>query len=85
MCTSLHVSTFSDTIVTILGGTVGEVEDFMIQVTEFISEKVTREPHIREILAGFNPRGGTGGQMPPQGVQLPPKHMTPSTIPLLPC
>ena len=34
---------------------------------------------------GFNPRGGAGGQMPPQGFQLPPKHMTPSIIRLLPC
>ena len=37
--------------------------------------------------AGFNPRGGTGGQMPPKDFSCPPpppKHMTPSTIPLLP-
>ena len=52
MCTSLHVSTFSDTIVTIVGATIAEVENFMIQGTEFISEKVTREPHVREILGG---------------------------------
>ena len=39
-----------------------------------------------EGFSGFNPRGGAGGQMPPKDFSCPPpKHMTPSTIRLLPC
>ena len=64
-----------------------EVTDFKtnleLQTVQFTQFEVSLSMHC---WAGFNP-GGAGGQTSPKDFSCPPppKHMTPSTIPLLPC